>query len=199
MIPALLLVVLAVVYRIASAVIVQSGGSAWLSNFAPLAAIALCSAVYFPRKYKFTVPLAALLVSDIVLDVYYRASLLDPLVLCRYVAFALVGLLGLAISRRPSLKTVLPASLAGSVLFYAITNAFSWLTDSGYVKNFAGLIQALTVGLPQYGATPTWMFFRNSLVSDLLFTLLFVACMSLSRRSSDLPARAAAAAGPLPN
>jgi hypothetical protein len=197
MIPALLLVVLAVVYRIASAVIVQSGGSAWLSNFAPLAAIALCSAIYFPRKYKFSVPFAALLVSDIVLDAYYRASLLDPLVLCRYFAFALVGLLGLAISRRPSLKTVLPASLAGSFLFYGITNAFSWLTDPGYVKNFAGLIQALTVGLPQYGATPTWMFFRNSLVSDLLFTLLFVACMSLSRRSAALPA--AAAARPLPN
>nr|MBA3650156.1 hypothetical protein [Chthoniobacterales bacterium] len=47
---------------------------------------------------------------------------------------------------------------------------------------------ALTVGLPQYGATPTWMFFRNSLVSDLLFTLVFVACMSYSRRDAALPA-----------
>ena len=196
MIAALLLVFLTVVYRIATAVIVHGGGSAWLSNFAPLAAIALCSAVYFPRKYKFTVPFAALLISDIVLDVYYGASLFDPLILCRYFAFALVGLLGLAISRRPSLKTVVPASLAGSVLFYAITNAFSWLTDPGYVKNFAGLIQALTVGLPQYGSTPTWMFFRNSVVSDLLFTLLFVACMSFSRREAALPA---AAARPLPH
>jgi len=58
------------------------------------------------------------------------------------------------------------------------------------VKNFAGLIQSLTVGLPAYGATPTWMFFRNSLVSDLLFTLLFVACMSYSRREAALPAAA---------
>ena len=82
-------------------------------------------------------------------------------------------------------------------MFYAITNAFSWLTDPGYVKNFTGLIQALTVGLPQYGATPTWMFFRNSLVSDLLFSLLVVACMSLSGRSAALPA--AAAARPVPN
>jgi hypothetical protein len=196
MIPALFLVFLAVVYRIASAIIVQGGGSAWLSNFAPLAAIALCSAIYFPRKYKFTVPFAALLLSDVVLDFYYGASLFDPLIFCRYFAFALVGLLGLAISRRPSLKTIVPASLAGSALFYAITNAFSWLTDPGYVKNFAGLIQALTVGLPQYGSTPTWMFFRNSLVSDLLFTLLFVACMSFSRRAAALPT---ADTRPLPN
>ena len=197
MIPALLLVFLTVVYRIASALIVQNGGSAWLSNFAPLAAIALCSAIYFPRKYKFTVPFAALLLSDLLLDVFYRASFFSPEVLCRYFAFALVGLLGLAISRRPSLKAVVPASLAGSVLFYAITNAFSWLSDPGYLKNFAGLITSLSVGLPQYSATPTWMFFRNSLVSDLLFTLLFVACMSFGRRSAALSA--GAAARPLPN
>ena len=55
--------------------------------------------------------------------------------------------------------------------------AFSWLTDPGYAKNFAGLVQALTVGLPQYGATPTWMFFRNSLLSDLAFTAVFVLLM----------------------
>ena len=197
MIPALVLVFLTVVFRIASALVVHGGGSAWLSNFAPLAAIALCSAIYFPSKYKFTVPFAALLASDLVLDLYYGASLFDPLILSRYAAFALVGLLGLTIGRqRASLKTIVPASLAGSTIFYAITNAFSWLTDPGYAKNFAGLIQALTVGLPQYSATPTWMFFRNSLVSDLLFTLLFVACMGFSRRANAL---SAAAVRPLPN
>ena len=197
MIPALFLVIAAVAYRIVTAIIVHGGGSAWLSNFAPLAAIALCGAIYFPPKYKFTVPFAALLLSDLVLDIYYRASLFDPLILCRYVAFALVGLLGLTISRRASLKTILPASLAGSAIFYAITNTFSWLMDPGYAKNFSGLIQSLTVGLPQYGSTPTWMFFRNSLLSDLFFTLLFVACMSFSRRDAGLPA--AAVSRPLPN
>ena len=196
MIPALVLVFLTVIFRIATAIIVQGGGASWLSNFAPLAAIALCGAIYFPRKYKFTVPFAALLISDVVLDLYYGASLFEPLILCRYVAFALVGVLGLAVSKQVSLKTIVPASLAGSVLFYVITNGFSWLTDPGYVKSFLGFVQALTLGLPQYSATPTWMFFRNSVVSDLLFTLLFVACMSFSRRTAALPA---AAARPLPN
>ena len=195
MIPALVLVFLTVIFRITTAIVVQGGGAPWLSNFAPLAAIALCGAIYFPGKYKFTVPFAALLISDVVLDLYYGASLFEPLILCRYFAFAIVGLLGLAISRRVSLKTIVPASLAGSVLFYVITNAFSWLTDPGYVKTFAGLVQALTVGLPQY--TPTWTFFRSSVLSDLLFTLLFVACMSYNRRSATLST--AAAAHPLPN
>ena len=196
MFAALLLILLTIVYRVATAIIVHDGGSAWLANFAPLAAIALCGAIYFPGKYKFTVPFAALFISDAILNSYYGFALFNPMVLGHYFAFGLVGLIGLAISRRPSLKTVVPASLAGSVLFYGVTNGFSWLSDPGYVKNFTGLIQALTVGLPQYGATPTWMFFRNSVVSDLLFTVLFVGCIKLSRR--ELPAPAAAAR-PLPN
>jgi hypothetical protein len=87
----------------------------------------------------------------------------------------------------------LPAALGASILFYAITNAFAWLSDPGYAKNFAGLIQSLTVGLPQYSGTPSWMFFRNSVLSDLVFTGLFILCMkwgrtpALARASSALP------------
>jgi hypothetical protein len=182
MIPALLLILAAVAYRIVTGLAIISG-STWLSNFAPLAAIALCGGVYFPQKLKFALPLAALFLSDVALNAYYGAPLLVPLIVCRYFALALVCWLGLVIANRPSWKTLLPASLAGSTLFYIVTNAFSWLSDPGYAKNFAGLIQALTVGLPQYSATPTWMFFRNSVVSDLLFTALFVLCMNFVRSS----------------
>ena len=180
MIPALLLVFSAVVYRVTTGLLIHSGAS-WLSNFAPLAAIALCSAAYFPKKYKFTVPLITLFISDVIINVRYGAPLLDPEILVRYAALALVGCVGVLLQNRISLKTLLPASIVGSTIFYLITNAFSWLSDPGYAKNFAGLIQSLTVGLLQYSATPTWMFFRNSIVSDLLFTLLFVICMSLGR------------------
>jgi hypothetical protein len=182
MIPALILILAAVVYRIVTGLAIISG-STWLSNFAPLAAIALCGAVYFPTKLKFALPLAALFLSDIVLNMHYSAPLLAPEIVCRYLALGLVGWLGLAMANNPSWKTLLPASLAGSTIFYFITNVFSWMSEPGYVKNFAGLIQALTIGLPQYSATPTWMFFRNSVVSDLLFTGLFVLCMSFVRSS----------------
>lgn len=188
MIPALLLVLSAVAYRIVMGLGTHSD-TTWLVNFAPLAAIALCSAAYLPRRYKFTLPLAALFASDVVLNTHYGASLLDPLIFGRYLALAVVGCIGLALQHRASMKALLPASFAGSVIFYVITNVFSWLSDPGYVKNFAGLIQALTVGLPAYSATPSWMFFRNSLASDLFFTALFVVCMTFGRS----PARARAA------
>src|SRR6266404_6447547 len=190
MIPAVLLVIAAVAYRIAAGLLIQSG-TTWLSNFAPFAAIALCSAAYFPTKLKFSLPLVALFVSDVILNSYYGAPIFTPLMLCRYLALAVVGCIGLALQNRASFKTLLPASIIGSVTFYVITNAFAWLSDPGYVKNFGGLIQALTVGLPQYSSTPSWMFFRNSIASDLFFTLLFVACMHFGRKTS----RARAGAG----
>ena len=190
MIPALLLIVAAVAYRIVTGLAIISGSTA-LSNFAPMAAIALCAAAYFPTKFKFTVPMIALLISDVILNVSYGFSLFSPFVLSHYIGFALVGGLGWLLRNRVSWKTLLPASIAASVIFYVVTNAVSWLFDPGYVKNFAGLIQALTIGLPAYSATPTWMFFRNTAVSDLLFTGLFILCMHWGRASE--PARATAA------
>ena len=190
MIPALLLVFSAVVYRVTTGLLIHSGAS-WLSNFAPLAAIALCSAAYFPKKYKFSVPLVTLFISDVLINFRYGAPLLDPQIVVRYVALALVGCIGVVLQNRASLKTLLPASILGSTIFFAITNAFSWMSDPGYVKNFSGLVQSLTVGLPQYSTTPSWMFFRNSLVSDLLFTLFFVLCMNVGQDRERSGARAA--------
>jgi hypothetical protein len=177
MIPALLFLFCVVALRVTTGLLIHSGAALWLSNFAPLAAITLCCGAYLPRRYKFALPLSMLFVSDLILNTTYHAPPFDPQILCRYLALALIGLIGFALRKSVSWKTMLPASVAGSVIFYGITNVFSWLTDPGYVKNFAGLIQALTVGLPQYGATPSWMFFRNSLLSDLIFTTVFVLLM----------------------
>ena len=184
MIPGLLLVLAAVAYRLATGFLIHSGAT-WLSNFAPMAAIALCCAVYFPPKLKFPVPLIALFISDLVLNYHYGASLLDGHIIGRYLALVLVGSLGVVLQNRASLKVLLPASILGSTIFYLMTCTFSWYSDPGYAKNFGGLIQAVTLGLPAYSATPAWVFFRNSLLSDLFFTLLFVVCMSFSR-SADV-------------
>jgi hypothetical protein len=190
MIPALLLVFSAVVYRVTTGLLIHSGAG-WLSNFTPLAAIALCSAAYFPNRYKFTVPLLTLFISDAAINLRYGAQLFDPEIFVRYGALAAVGCMGVLLRNRASLPILMPAALLGSTIFYLLTNTFSWLSDPGYAKNFAGLVQALTVGLPQYGATPSWMFFRNSIVSDLVFTFLFVVCINWGHRTGKARSRAA--------
>jgi hypothetical protein len=190
MVRALFLVLAAVAYRLLTGLLIHSGAT-WLSNFAPMAAIALCCGAYFPAKLKFSLPLGALFVSDLILNYRYGATLLDGHIAGRYLALVLIGAIGIALQNRASLKTLLPASLGASTTFYLITCAFSWVSDPGYSKSFTGLIQAITVGLPDYGATPAWMFLRNSLLSDLLFTLVFVMCMSLSRSAEISGAKTA--------
>lgn len=183
MIPALLLILSAIAYRIVTTLFAPSH-SMGLLNFAPLAAIALCAAAYFPPRFKFTVPMLAMLLSDVVLNAHYGFSMLSPFVISHYIAFAFIGCLGLLLQRSASLKTLLPASLAASLIFYLTTNTVSWIFDPVYAKSVAGLIQAQTTGHPAWAATPTWMFFRNSVVSDVLFTALFVGCMYLGRSTA---------------
>ena len=76
----------------------------------------------------------------------------------------LLGFLAMIILARSFQKAspgkVFLGSLASALVFYLVTNTLSWAIDPLYPKSFAGLAQALTVGLPQL-ATPTWMFFRN--------------------------------------
>ena len=106
MVPAFLLVILAVAYRLTTGLMIHSG-TTWLSNFAPFAAIALCSAAYFPMRFKFSVPLIALLISDAVLNFHYDAPLFSPLIVCRYLTLAAIGLgiVQVARARRRSVRS----------------------------------------------------------------------------------------------
>ncbi len=186
---ALLLVV--VLYRIVSG-FVGSADYQWLHNFAPVAAVALCGAVYLPRRTAFALPLVMLLLSDIVLNVFhYHQPLFTFDILPRYVALALISVLGFALRGSANLPRLLGASIVGSVLFYVLTNTGSWLHEPGYAKNFAGWFQALTTGLP--GFPPAWTFSRHTFTSDLFFTALFYLCMQATGRPEQ-PERAPAPA-----
>src|SRR5438045_9596984 len=145
MIPALFLVICVVAFRAMTGLLIHSGAAPWLSNFAPLAAIALCCAAYLPPRYKFTLPLITLFISDLILNATYHAPLFDPQILCRYLALAVVGLIGFALRRRATWQTMLPASLAPPVIFYVITTAFSLLTVPVQDKTFVGLVPSVTV------------------------------------------------------
>jgi hypothetical protein len=94
--------------------------------------------------------------------------------------------MGLALRAQPHVGWIAGASVLGSVAFYLITNSAAWFVEPGYAKTAAGWWQALTTGLPGY--PPTLVFFRNSLLSDVLFTLLFVGCMAWSAPRRELAA-----------
>jgi hypothetical protein len=174
---ALLLVAAIILYRLC--VGFEGGHLPWLQNFAPVAAIALCGGIYLPRRLAIAVPLGALFVSDLILNRHLGYALVSPEMISRYLALGASVAIGFRLRNHARLASVLPASVAGSVIFYVVTNTTSWLTWPGYAKTGAGWLQALWTGVPGY--PPTWMFFRSTLVSDLLFSALFVLCMAATR------------------
>jgi hypothetical protein len=169
-----------------------------LSNFAPLMALAFCGAVYFRDKRMWLVPFAALTLSDLYLDYYYATTFHETWMwssaLVRLLCFALALPLGALVAQHKNWLNLFSGALGGAVLFYLVTNTDAWLRDPLYVKTAAGWWQALTLGRPEF--PPTLWFFRNTLVSDLVFTGMFAGAMEFAARQrgeeSLLPKRVTA-------
>jgi hypothetical protein len=187
MLAALILIFAVTFYRVCYA---RAGSPDAWANFSPVAAILLCSAAYLPRKFILLASLGPLIVADLLLNAHYREPLIDTGMLSRYFCFGLILLLGYAVRRQHSYKvfSLFGATIAGSCLFYLITNTATWAATSDYSKTVAGWWQALTVGEP--GFPPTLAFFRNTLLSDLFFTALFVISQAIFARSHSRIAEA---------
>ncbi len=175
---ALGLIFLAVAWRIASAFAPELG------NFSPLMALTFCGAVYFRDKRLWLVPFLALSLSDLWLDWHYAATMHYSWslsgALTRTACFAAGLGLGALVAQRKNWLTLFAGALGGSLLFYFVTNTGAWLGDAFYAKTLAGWWQAMTIGHPEF--PPTLFFFRNTLLSDLLFTGLFALAMEFAAR-----------------
>ena len=184
MFPALLLIPLVALFRIFLAW--QPGGtffSTGMPGACPISAVALCAGLFLPKRLALAVPLGILLLSDVVIDWHYHASFFGSYLLVRYVLLGAVGLLGLSLRQMPGGRgwtAVLVSTVVTSTFFYLVTNTLTWLGSSLYPQNLGGWWQALTVGLPGYA--PSYVFYRNGLVSDVLYSMVFVACVRLSVR-----------------
>lgn len=152
-----------------------------LSNFSPLMALAFCGGVYFRNRWQWLAPFAALTLTDLYIDHYYAVEYHYQWTLggavIRTLCFAAALGFGLIVAQRRSWLNLFSGALGGSILFYLVTNTASWVGDAGYAHTAAGWWQAMTVGHPEF--PPTLAFFRNTLVSDLLFTGLFAAAMEV--------------------
>lgn len=147
-------------------------------NFSAVYALLFCAAIYFSGWVAWVLPLATVLVTDVLLNLYYQAAPVRLEMLGNYAAYLGIIWLGRRFSRRSAFSSLLGGGILGAIIFYLVSNTMSWLSDAAYTKDLSGWIQALTVGTP--GWPHTWEFFRNTLMSGGLFTGLFAGAMKLS-------------------
>ena len=137
-------------------------------NFSPIDAMALFSGAYLARRgaIAFAAPLAALLLSDLVLGFYHGMATV-------YFAVALIVLLGSFTLRRVSVLRVGGAALASSILFFVVTNFGMWLSSGIYPRTLAGLEACYVAAIP---------FFQNTVVGDLFYAALLFGGVKLAGR-----------------
>ncbi len=126
-----------------------------VANFSPIAAIAIfCGALYGHKWYAYVVPMAAMLITDIILGMH-------PAMLAVYASLALTVFIGTKVACRMSFINTVASSIVAAVLFFVITNFACW---GLYTYTWAGLVECYTMALP---------FFRMTLLSNVVFSAIF--------------------------
>jgi hypothetical protein len=143
-------------------------------NVTPLGAMFLFGGATFRNKRdSLLVPLGALMISDYaVIHLMYQGhyAWFSPFT---WAGFLLVGLLGWTLRNRRTVARVVAASLAGSIVFFLISNFGVWLGWKMYPPTFGGLVSCYVAALP---------FFRNCLVGDLAYAGLLFGAYAWARQ-----------------
>jgi hypothetical protein len=142
-------------------------------NVAPIAAIALFGGAQLAdRRLAFLIPLAAMLVSDIMIGFH-------PGMFVVYLGMICVTAIGFLLRKNRTVLKVAAATLASSLVFFAVTN-FVLLHNAHqlYPYTVDGMITSYVAALP---------FLRNTLLGDLFFAgLLFGGYALLQKRIPSL-------------
>ena len=134
-------------------------------NFSPIDAMALFSGAYVGRRaLAFVAPLAALLLSDLVLGFYHGMTTV-------YATVALIVVMGWWLSPRRTPLRIGAAAIASSIVFFVVTNFGMWLFSGFYPLTSAGLAACYVAAIP---------FFQNTLAGDLFYAALLFGGFALA-------------------
>lgn len=143
-------------------------------NFTPLGALALFAGARYGRKsLAFVLPIAAMLLSDSILQLTtgwgFHATL--PVV---YLAFVLTVPVGFLIRRKGiGAGSVVGGSIVASSIFFVLTNLAVWATSGMYPLSLSGLVICFVAAIP---------FFGNTLAGDLFFSGVLFGTFALAER-----------------
>lgn len=116
-------------------------------NFVPIGALALfAGAKLDDQRLALLVPLGALALGDVLIGFH-------ALIPAVYLAFALVVQIGARLPSEPGAASIALGGVAGSVVFFLITNTAVWLAFDTYPHTVEGLLRCYVFGLPHFART----------------------------------------------
>jgi hypothetical protein len=141
-------------------------------NFAPVGAVALFGSAYFAdRRAALLVPLAGMLLSDLVLGFHST-------IIYVYGAFALISLWGFAFLRGKATPVrTLAAAVGSTVIFFVVSNFGVWAMGNYYSQTAVGLLECYVAAIPFLGNT----FLGDLFYSAVLFSPAWWALRRFSR------------------
>lgn len=148
-------------------------------NFAPITAMALFGAATLTdKRVALLMPLLALFVSDVCIEVMHRMGLMASWGIysgmwVTYTAFLLIIVMGFLLRHRRSASTIAAATFAGSVVFAVVSNFGVWLTGNLYPRTLEGLLTCYTAAIP---------FFPNTLLGDAGYSIVLFGGFAFAER-----------------
>jgi len=163
--------------------VLRAGFLPELPNFSPVAAVAFCGGLFLPGVLAWIVPISVLFVSDLALAMLLGYPAFSSAQFVSWTCILAVVEIGRLLSKASfSTPRFFSALIGSGLFFYLVTNTAAWIGNPSYPRGLGGLWMSLTTGLP--GFPPSWMFYRNALVSDLVFGVLLLSVWALARRTA---------------
>lgn len=184
--PAVLIFLLLAAFRILGGVFPDR-----IPNVQPLLAVILCSLVFLQGSQRWIIPTFVWVITDPLTSLLQGYPVFGWHHLSIAIGVTSTILIARHARRDPSAAKVLGSAALSAVVFYMLTNLISFASDPLYAKTAEGFVQSQWTG--PAGLGPTWIFLRNLMASNLIFTALFLAARvsipQASGNSSEAVAR----------
>ena len=130
-----------------------------MPNFVPIAAIALFAGTYLDKRIVPWVPLAIMIVSDLIIG-------LHGVVFYTWGAFIVIGFMGLWLKENRTPGNIIAASLISAIFFFVVTNFGVWL--AWYPHTWEGFAACYVKAIPFSGIPWRGICFSRSCFSVLM-------------------------------
>lgn len=169
----------AIVFAIISVPLRLLSGLGWAPfNMHPVGALGVFGGARVRSWLAYALPLAVMVLTDLVLWAVFQSDQYSPFHVSRaavYPCILLYVLLGRWLVTDQNPLRIGAAALAGSLLFFVVTNFASWLELSHlYPRDLAGLWACYVAA---------WPFYQSTFVGDLAFTAIFFGVHEIASRS----------------